>query len=174
MNLWFLVFSFLILFGCASEARDARASEIFAFNLKAKLVIEKIQKELIALGELEGFSEFSKTASVENVSEQDSYSKIQHSINLEVNTRKITVPLPKEGDLPPLAGYSDVEKRGVLLSVYITDRGMPLSGAWAKKISVAGKDVSVVYRLKLGSEISSPKERIDGVIQEILTENLLK
>lgn len=51
---------------------------------------------------------------------------------------------------------------------------MPLSGAWVENISVAGKNVSVVYRLKLGSEISSAKEKIDGMIQEILTRNLVK
>jgi hypothetical protein len=169
-----LVFSFLMLLGRTSEAQHTSANEIFGFNQKSKTVLEEIRKEVIALGEVDGFSEFAKNVSIKNVNGQDSYSSIQHSLIFEINTRDVMVPLPKDGNLTSLAGYSDVGKRGVELLVYITDRGMPLSEAWAKNISVAGEDVSVVYRLKLGSEISSAKVKIDGMIQEILTRDLLK
>lgn len=105
-----LVFSFLMLLGRTSEAQHTSANEIFGFNQKANAILEKIRNEVVALGEVDGFSEFAKNVSIKDVNGQDSYSRIQHSLTFEVNTRDVTFPVPKEGNLPPLAGYSDVEK----------------------------------------------------------------
>lgn len=153
---------------------DASSREIQIFNGKAKIALAKIQKKMQSFGQdAPAFAAFDKTAVVTSSGKPAPDAAIAHSIEFRSDAKYVTGGPNANGDLPQRTSFWVPNPNGVVFDLFITDRSLLFGASWRKEITVAGKEIEIMYDLELGAELAPLSDKINKAIQDILEKELL-